>query len=260
MMSSHSPAFAATICGFNLLFSIFTTTFGRAYGQAPIETMFEGTWQGRCTQFAAAEGYNDPVYCVPYSNLAPVTYTYQITYSGLEVTSYQITESDGASNPIVSNMTFMYPRSSDKGNATFSAYTGVNSDLFQACISVSLENKGEASYLAGLSLVNGSLVYNEEGYWRAPGNVPTSQCKTESPLRLYCSDPGVWNYVCQLTKIVYMPTPPLDAIILTPFSANGTSEVTTSSTELDSPPPQHSKPPKSSNKHHKRKPSGKLLL
>jgi hypothetical protein len=32
-----------------------------------------------------------------------------------------------------------------RGNATFTAYAGINSNLFQACISVSLEQYGEAS-------------------------------------------------------------------------------------------------------------------
>jgi hypothetical protein len=200
----------------------------------------EGTWQGRCTQFAAADGFNDPAYCVPYSNLSPVEYTYQITYSGFEVTSVQNIEAEGGSDPIVSKTTFTYPRVSYKGNATFTAYAGINSNLFQACVSVSLEQYGEASYLAGLSHIDGTLVYNEEGYWSAPSNVPTSQCKTESPQRLYCSDPGEWNYICQMTKLQYVATPLGGGVVNTP---------------------PYSKPPKPLKKHKKHKKSSwKLLL
>ena len=43
-----------------------------------------------------------------------------------------------------------------------------------------------------------------EGIWTVPGNRPSQaknqrQCITKG--RLYCNNPGVFNYICSLTKV-----------------------------------------------------------
>ena len=42
-----------------------------------------------------------------------------------------------------------------------------------------------------------------EGVWTVPGNRPSQaknqQCITKG--RLYCNNPGVFNYICSLTKV-----------------------------------------------------------
>ena len=64
------------------------------------------------------------------------------------------------------NVVYSYPLQRDSGVVLrMSNYSGTGSATYQSCMTIQFKKYGQATYLAGLSTINGIDYYNEEGAW-----------------------------------------------------------------------------------------------
>jgi len=164
----------------------------------------EGTWVGRCKQFGSAKSDNSPSTCLPYAAKTPISFTYNVTYDGNGGVKYY---EASAQSVTYKNVVYSYPLQRDSGVVLrMSNYSGSGSATYQSCMTIQFKKYGQATYLAGLSTINGIDYYNEEGIYTVTGNKPvvgpSAGCKTSG--KLFCSGTnsrsGTFNYVCQLAR------------------------------------------------------------